>query len=210
MRPLCSPSGLADPETQRFDEIIAALQEVVIGESFQAAQNGFFAAHCGHFEASEDNKLVYTEIFQKYQASLETLLAAQLKAKVPGFSMEEFAAMLETRHSLVDPELLELLVSFSEFPTFKETMLGRPLTHTAYKFDKTEEEKEGPMGLTVKKSVIHSEEQEDGEERPDLQLDIVPLTSPDKRLSKTAKKPEGKTLEIKAVRMKPGGTGGAL
>ena len=51
---------------------------------------------------------------------------------------------------------------------------------------------------------------EDGEERPDLQLDIVPLTSPDKRLSKTAKKPEGKTLEIKAVRMKPGGTGGAL
>ena len=51
------------------------------------------------------------------------------------------------------------------------------------------------------KSVIHKEEQEDGVEMPDLELTIHSLTSPNKKNSKTAKKPE--PMNLKPMKMKP-------
>lgn len=52
------------------------------------------------------------------------------------------------------------------------------------------------------KSVIHKEEQEDGVEMPDLELTIHSLTSPNKKNSKTAKKPEP-NVSLKPMKMKP-------
>ena len=114
-----------DKQTDRFDAIIGALQEIVIGNEFQKTQDAFLSEHCGHFEGKEDNKLIYTDIFEKYQATLEKLIMDELKSRVPDFSITEFGEMLESRKDQVDEELLEMLVSFSDFKTFKETMLGR-------------------------------------------------------------------------------------
>ncbi len=64
-----------------------------------------------------------------------------------------------------------------------------------------DEEKEGILAINVTKSVIHKEEQEDGEAMPDLQLSILPLTSPNKKTSKTAKRPDLE-LGLKPMKMK--------
>jgi hypothetical protein len=34
--------------------------------SFREMQNSFFHTHCVHFEDTDENKLIYTQIFQEY------------------------------------------------------------------------------------------------------------------------------------------------
>lgn len=70
--------------------------------------------------------------------------------------------------------MFDLLLSMSDFGAFKELMLDTRLELEA-----------GPaqqalLGLTCCALPVHHEEQEDGEERPDLDtsLSISPLTSP--------------------------------
>ena len=43
-----------------------------------------------HFEATEENKLIYTELFKKYQEMIEEFLLKELSEAVENFSMEEF------------------------------------------------------------------------------------------------------------------------
>lgn len=62
----------------------------------------FLSEYCSHFEKNEDNKLIYTEIFQKYQDTIEKLIMDELKLRVPDFSITEFGQMLETRKDQVD------------------------------------------------------------------------------------------------------------
>lgn len=78
-------------------------------------------------------------------------------------------------------QVLDLLMSLSDFDTFKEAML-------AYKqeIDATPQQQLlGPQCCAVR---VHQEEQEDGDERPDLDmsLSISPLISPSSRAPATA------------------------
>eukprot|EP00955_Chlamydomonas_euryale_P077913 363050-Chlamydomonas_euryale.AAC.2 len=64
---------------------------------FEEEREAFCRRHCGEFEDTEENKLVYTDIFSRYTALVERCIEAKLTASVPGFSMGEFMAMLDSR-----------------------------------------------------------------------------------------------------------------
>lgn len=49
------------------------------------------------FEATEENKLSYTPIFQEYSEMIEKYLNDNLKKALDDFDMERFIAMLEDR-----------------------------------------------------------------------------------------------------------------
>jgi The ARF-like 2 binding protein BART len=82
--------------------------------------------------------------------------------------MEKFIMLIEKRKEQIDEGLLDTLLSFNNFLLFKEIMLSHK---------KTLYGKEGDsMAISGKKYVIHQEEQSDGEEMPDLQPVVIPLT----------------------------------
>ena len=48
-------------------------------------------SHCDEFdETSEENKLVYTEIYQLYTSAVEDFIEAELEKRVPDFRMKDF------------------------------------------------------------------------------------------------------------------------
>ena len=49
------------------------------------------------FEATEENKLVYTNIFNEYTSTIEAYINENLTEMVTDFSMERFIGLLETR-----------------------------------------------------------------------------------------------------------------
>ena len=167
--------------------------------------------HCLQFEATEENKLIYTDIFKQYQELIETYLLKGLTEAVEDFSMEEFMEQIKVRKDEIDEPLMDTLLSLSEFESFKEMMLFARAHYVATTpkmksgkaaalglSDKPQQAKqpEGEMvgekmeafslqhfesnihelSLTGKATKIFAEEQEDGEARPDLNLDIIKLS----------------------------------
>ena len=50
-------------------------------------------------------------------------MISSLIKKVPSFSMDYFSKELETRKDEIDEQIMDLLLSFSDFEAFKEMML---------------------------------------------------------------------------------------
>jgi ADP-ribosylation factor 2-binding protein len=50
----------------KFDFFIEKLQDIVIEEEFENMQEQFFSKYCNEFEDRDEIKLIYTEIFKKY------------------------------------------------------------------------------------------------------------------------------------------------
>eukprot|EP00878_Enallax_costatus_P032064 GHUV01035160.1.p1 GENE.GHUV01035160.1~~GHUV01035160.1.p1 ORF type:complete len:200 (+),score=85.64 GHUV01035160.1:300-899(+) len=163
--------------TNKWDCIISALQDVLLDSQFETARSDFCRQHCNQFEDTQENKLCYTQLFQQYCSLVEGAIDAALTAAVPDFSMDEFAQMLEERQGELGAEVFDLLMSLSDFDIFKEEMLAQKRDMQA-----------GPQqqqlqGVQCSAMPMHTEEQEDGEERPDLDmsLSISPLVSPTSR-----------------------------
>merc|ERR1712136_646369 len=96
-------------EDTSFDQMISVLQDIVISDEFQGLLSGFLAEHCHHFEDKEENKLIYTTLFQTYSQMIETFL-------------EELEKRGEEE---IDVDVLELLVSLADFESFKQQMLDQ-------------------------------------------------------------------------------------
>ena len=166
------------------------------------------------FEATEENKLVYTSIFKEYTNTIEAHLTQELTKAIPEFSMERFIALLKDRKDEIEEPIMDLLLSFSEFESFKEMMLFAR-AHLVATTPKPKSGKAALLGLksgaelaqaskgglelnvsgqdskklaagdlkhfescidglalTGKATNIYKDEQMDGEERPDLNLEI--------------------------------------
>ncbi|CAI2380417.1 unnamed protein product [Moneuplotes crassus] len=116
--------GETNQEDDKFDEFVGALQEIVINPEFETIQNSFFNKNCIHFENTEENKLIYMDIFQKYKEVIENYIEENLKDMIQDFNMEEYAALLPERKDEIDEQLLELITSFADFTVFKELMIS--------------------------------------------------------------------------------------
>lgn len=55
-----------------------------------------------HFEATEENKLIYTDIFKKYHDTIESYINQKLTEAIQGFNMEKFLEMVEQRKDEID------------------------------------------------------------------------------------------------------------
>lgn len=86
-------------------------------------QKNFFNENCMHFEATEENKLIYMDIFKKYQVTIETYITQRLQEEISGFDMEKFLKSVAERKDEIDEQIMDLLLSFSDFESFKEMML---------------------------------------------------------------------------------------
>jgi len=49
-----------------FDTIIGYIEDIIISEEFAEMRDNFFNQYCSLFDCGEENKLIYTEIFNKY------------------------------------------------------------------------------------------------------------------------------------------------
>lgn len=151
----------SSPEDANFDRQVEALQEAVLDDSFQELLNGFCREHCHHFEDTEENKFIYTDLFNQYSALIEGHLEEQMTAAIPGFTMSGFLEELSTRgEDEIDCAVLELLISLTDFLSFKQQMLLV---------------KEGDPGLSLSGTAPI---QEGATERPDLDglLTVTPAS----------------------------------
>ena len=122
----CSRSSAKDTQ---FDLVIGHIEDIVVDNTFQTKQMDFFDKHFSEFEDAEENKLSYTPIFQDYVNMLEKHIESELVKRMPSFSMKNFMNLLNERKNEVSEELLELLLSFTDFLRFKELMID----HKKYK-----------------------------------------------------------------------------
>lgn len=116
-------SGAGNEDDDYFDQVVGCLQDIILNPQFDQMQKSFSVENCMQFEATEENKLVYTSIFQKYTATIESYINEKLTEMVDNFSMERFIVLLETRKDQIEEPIYDLLLSFSDFSSFKEMML---------------------------------------------------------------------------------------
>lgn len=157
-----------DEETNKFDAIVGALQDVLMDPEFEEQRESFCREHCMIFEDNDENKLEYTTVFSAYTQMVEAGIDSRLKAVIPGFDMTAFLNVLTKRKDELMSEVFDLLCSMGDFESFKEVML-------AYKNEQT-----GGFGdfmIVCTPLKVYSEEQEDGEVRNDLDsiLQISPV-----------------------------------
>ena len=64
-------------------------------DGFQDLQDTFLSQNCEEFEDEEDNKLIYTDIHNKYICALEEYLCSRLQELKPGFDMALFLSQIQ-------------------------------------------------------------------------------------------------------------------
>ena len=50
------------------------LQDILLDQHFEHMQKTFCNENCMHFEPTEENKLIYTDIFKKYHDIIEAYI----------------------------------------------------------------------------------------------------------------------------------------
>ena len=111
-------------DEDEFDLIVSCLEEILFDDSFMKEQSDFFEQHCDIFEDKEENKIEYTEIFEKFKSITENIIEQRLKSTLKGFSMRKFEKMLSLRGDELGGEVFDFLFSLTDFSEFKETMLS--------------------------------------------------------------------------------------
>jgi len=106
-----------------FDLTVGHIEDIIMDKHFRKLQNDFMNEYYQHFDDTEENKLIYMDIFKEYNELIEKHLEDQLKLRMPGFSMQEFTHQLLLRKSELDGEVFDMLLTFSDFLAFKEMFL---------------------------------------------------------------------------------------
>lgn len=108
---------------KKFDTTVGHIEDIIFEERFQTLQHDFKEKYYHHFTDEEENKLIYMDIFKEYVALLENYIQEELKRRIPGFSMEDFTKSLENRQDQIGGDILDMLLSFTDFMAFKEMFL---------------------------------------------------------------------------------------
>jgi len=116
--------GLHSEEDDLFDMVVGVIEDIIMEDDFSTLMENFMQKNYEVFDESEENKIIYTQIFNDYNLEIEKYLEQQLIAILPDFEMEAFAQLLSKRDKAdLEGEVFELLASFTHFNTFKELML---------------------------------------------------------------------------------------
>ena len=113
-----------------YEAVVERIEKIMSEELFTDRLDDYVQNICHIFdEDEEENKLIYTEIFDKYVAMIEEHLEEQL-GELEGFDMAGFAATLTARQrdGEVLPLALENLAAMGDFETFKRMVISaKPL-----------------------------------------------------------------------------------
>lgn len=175
-------------------QILAELEVMMMDEGFNAKVDSFTQQHCEQFDEGEENKLICklthpasthslsqhstdggpgawvladTSLFTEYTKMLEAYIEQHLGATLDDFDMQTFCASLSTRDDKEAlPLALEMLSAYGDFEAFKAMMVSCKRGASL-----------GDMGVVGAPVRVFTEEQEDGEEMPDLNLSISGLNA---------------------------------
>ena len=75
--------------TNLIDAVVGKLEEILIDETFEERRLEFARENCQAFEDTEENKLVYTELFRAFSTLVEDALVQGMKADFPQFTVRE-------------------------------------------------------------------------------------------------------------------------
>ncbi|XP_035646861.1 ADP-ribosylation factor-like protein 2-binding protein isoform X2 [Oncorhynchus keta] len=104
-----------------FDAVIGSIEDIIMEDSF--LQQSFMEKHYLEFNDSEENKLTYTPIFNEYIQMLEKRLEQQLMERIPCFNMSTFNHLLKQHKDEVSGDILDMLLTFTDFMAFKEMLI---------------------------------------------------------------------------------------
>ncbi|GBM59794.1 ADP-ribosylation factor-like protein 2-binding protein [Araneus ventricosus] len=107
----------------QFDTVIGYIEDIIIDPSFSKLQHNFMEKHYEKFEECEENKLEYINVFNAYTELIEKHIEASLLKRIPGFSMKEFLKDIANKQTELDGDVFDILVSFTDFISFKEMFL---------------------------------------------------------------------------------------
>ncbi|XP_071423490.1 ADP-ribosylation factor-like protein 2-binding protein isoform X2 [Pithys albifrons albifrons] len=92
-------------------------------DDFQIIQRSFLEKHYQEFDDSEENKLIYTDIFNEYISLVEKYIEEKLLDRIRGFDMVAFTVSLEQHKDEMPGDIFDLLLTFTDFLAFKEMFL---------------------------------------------------------------------------------------
>ncbi|OXB76064.1 UNVERIFIED_CONTAM: hypothetical protein H355_000163, partial [Colinus virginianus] len=92
-------------------------------DDFQAIQRTFMEKHYQEFDDSEENKLIYTSIFNEYISLIEKYIEEKLLDRIPGFNMTAFTMSLQQHKDEMAGDIFDMLLTFTDFLAFKEMFL---------------------------------------------------------------------------------------
>ncbi|XP_015182739.1 PREDICTED: ADP-ribosylation factor-like protein 2-binding protein [Polistes dominula] len=120
-----SPEQYSEQTTkiELFDVIIGHIEDLLLDYGFYDLQNKFLEKYWTTFEPAEENKLIYTEIFNEYNAIIETHIVNHLKQIIPHFNMDIFLRDLRENKADLDGEVFDILSTITDFQSFKEMVL---------------------------------------------------------------------------------------
>jgi len=116
-----------DDDEKRFNLVVGHVEDILMDANFTQLLNKFMEKHWLEFDDSEENKLVYTNIFKEYLETIEKYLEEQLLKKMPNFCMEHFEEDLRHREKNLEGEVFEVLETFTDFCAFKSMFLDYKL-----------------------------------------------------------------------------------
>ncbi|TMW58537.1 hypothetical protein Poli38472_010096 [Pythium oligandrum] len=119
----CDDAG-GNTDESLFDEMIGVLQDILIDPAFVDLQTDFCLNNCEVFEDVTENKLVYTDIFQRYIALIESFIERRLMEKIENFSMDELTRQMQEHEDEIPLDVIDVLLSCSDFEEFKNLMLS--------------------------------------------------------------------------------------
>ncbi|XP_015440432.1 PREDICTED: ADP-ribosylation factor-like protein 2-binding protein [Dufourea novaeangliae] len=115
--------SLKNEEDELFDEIIGHIEDILLESEFNAIQKKFLDQYWDVFEPIEENKLIYTSIFNEYNKTVESYIVNYLGKVIPHFDISTFLQLLSNRQNELEGEVFEVLSTFTDFVAFKEMFL---------------------------------------------------------------------------------------
>ncbi|XP_041375342.1 ADP-ribosylation factor-like protein 2-binding protein isoform X2 [Gigantopelta aegis] len=135
--------GFSSSLDTKFDVTVGHIEDIIMDDRFQEQQRNFLEKYYTEFDDSEENKFIYTDIHREYISLIENHLNEELCKRMSDFSMPEFSKQLYERKNELEGEIFEMLLTFSDFMTFKEMFLD-------YKAEKEGRTVDLSGGLTVR------------------------------------------------------------
>ncbi|NWW26345.1 AR2BP protein, partial [Falcunculus frontatus] len=92
-------------------------------DDFYLIQRSFLEKYYQEFDDSEENKLIYTDIFKEYISSVGKYIEEKLPDQFHGFDMVAFTVSLQQHKDEMSGEIFDMLLTFTDFVAFKEMFL---------------------------------------------------------------------------------------
>ncbi|NXI37382.1 AR2BP protein, partial [Galbula dea] len=115
--------AIYSPSDAEFDAVVGYLEDIIMDDDFQLIQRTFMEKHYQEFDDSEENKLIYTSIFNEYISLVEKYIEEKLLDRIPGFDMAAFTMSLQQHKDEMAGDIFDMLLTFTDFLAFKEMFL---------------------------------------------------------------------------------------